>query len=130
MRYSQKMPTVDAVEWTKDLATAAERMNDAKFPAAEKQKFREFDEFFSDQRGDVDGTWLSVINPHEDADWGKYGVYCARDDKWKPLSLGSMAVRYAESGTFDVFDSDEFEARYEKSAPRSVSAVKKEGDAK
>lgn len=129
MRYTEKAPTVEAVEWTKELALAAEKQNDAKFPAAEKKKFRDFDEFFTDPRDDVDGTWLSIIDPHGDAEWGKYGVYCERESAWKPLNLGSWAIRY-DSGTFDVLDSDAFDVRYEKNTPRAVPTPKKEGDQK
>lgn len=113
MRYTERMPTVEAVEFTKEIATAAERMVEAKFPAAEKQKFRDFDEFFTDTRDDVDGTWLSVIDVHEGAEYGKYGVYCAREGIWKPLHVGDYGVQYSQDQTFDVLSADEFDARYD-----------------
>jgi hypothetical protein len=128
MRYTEKLPTVEAVEFTKELATAADRQNDAKLPSALKKAFAEFDAFFADPRDDVDGTWLSIVDVNEGAEWGKYGIFCAREGAWKPLTVGVWAVRHDNDGAFDVLPADEFEARYTKTVVRAVPPAKKEGE--
>lgn len=128
MRYTEKPPAVEAHEFTKELATAADRRNDSKLPAPQRKAFADFDEFFSDPDVNVDGTWLSVVNPDEDAEWGKYGVYCQRAGQWKSLIVGSWAVQYESDGSFDVLSAEDFEGRFQKSPVRAVPAAKKEGE--
>jgi hypothetical protein len=112
MRYTENPPTVEAVQWTSEIAKAADHLTDSRYPEAEKAKFRKFDEFTADSRHDVDGTWLSIVDPHEGSEFGKWGVYCARESAWKPLYVGSWVVCYDSDSTFNVFTADEFDARY------------------
>ena len=129
MRYTENPPSVEALQWTKEIATAADKMNDARFPETEKKKFRDFDAFTADPRVDVDGSWLSVVDPHEGSEFGKYGVYCARSNEWKPLYVGSWVVCYDTDSTYDVFTADEFEAKFSPEK-KSLGTVKKQEETK
>ena len=122
MSYTEKPETVEAVQFTREIAESADRQNDAKYPASEKKKFREYDGFFADE--ELDGTHLSVIDPNEETLFGRYGVWCEREQKWKPLSLSMWSVRYGHDGTFDVYTDDAFNAKY---VGKAVFAKEKEG---
>lgn len=130
MRYTENPPTVEAMQWTKELATAADKLHDSRFPEAEKKKFREFDEFTADPRLNVEGTWLSIVDPHEGSEYGKWGVYNVREGLWEPLHVGSWVVRYDSDGAFNVLTADEFEARYSPERKSVATPIKKTEDNK
>lgn len=128
MHYVEAPRKVDAMQWTAEIATASSRMDDPRFPQAEKNKFTELDKF-TENAGKEDGTWLSIVDPHEDVAYGRWGVYCARESVWKALHVGSWVLRYESDGTFDVLTDDEFAAKYV-SATAGNTAAKKNGETK
>lgn len=124
MSYTEKPETVDAVQFTREVAESADRQNDAKYPASEKKKFREYDAFFAD--AELDGTHLSVIDPNEETPFGRYGVWCEREKVWKPLYVTMWGVKYGRDDTFDVYTDDAFNAKYVgKAAPAKEKEVQK-----
>lgn len=129
MRYIENPPSVEAMQWTSDIAKAADKLTDSRFPESEKNKFRAFDDFTADPRADVDGTWLSIVDPHEGSEFGKWGVWCQRENAWKPLYVGSWVVCYDSDSSFNVYTADEFDARYSPEK-RTATPVKKPEDPK
>jgi hypothetical protein len=99
------------MQFTEDLAKTSTKLADGRYPAAKKKEWADFDDFFSDPREDVDGTWLSVIDANAEANSGRYGVFCEREGTWKPLYVPDWGIRYADD-TYDVLTDDEFAKRY------------------
>lgn len=115
---TEKPEVVDAVRWTRDLAEAAARENDAKLPAAKRKEWADFKNFMTDD----DGPRFGVVDIHGDHADGRYGVWVEREQTFKALFPDAVVVNYERDNTYDVLTEDDFQARYNVGATKAGAA--------